>query len=130
MAEPTEEDDMPIELEHDAAKKVLTVTVSGKLEADDYTRLGPQVEDFIRKDEKLDILLVLHDFHGWTAGALWEDIKFDAKHFRDIGKLAIAGETKWEKGMATFCKPFTTAKIQYFPSEEIAAARKWLGLAD
>jgi hypothetical protein len=120
---------MAIELKHDANKKVLTVTASGKLEADDYKQLGPTVEEMIRQDEKIDMLLVLHDFHGWTAGALWEDVKFDAKHFRDIGKLAIVGETKWEKGMAMFCKPFTTAKIRYFPSEEIGAAKEWMGLA-
>jgi hypothetical protein len=42
---------------------------------------------------------------------LWEDIKFDVKHFNDIERLAITGENKWEKGMAAFCKPFTTAKV-------------------
>ncbi len=120
---------MAIELKHDAGSEVLTVSITGKLEASDYLTLGPMVEELIRQDSKVDILLILHDFHGWTAGALWEDIKFDAKHFRDIGKLAMVGETKWEKGMATFCKPFTTAKVQYFPVEEMAAARAWIGLA-
>lgn len=119
---------MALELNHDEQKKILTVQASGKLEAGDYKRLGPKVADLIRQDGKIDLLLVLHDFHGWTAGALWEDVKFDAKHFRDIGKLAIVGETKWEKGMATFCKPFTTATIRYFPQEELPAAREWIGL--
>ena len=120
---------MSLELKHDAKTKVLSVTISGKLEAADYEKFTPLVEELIGQDGKLDMLLILHDFHGWTAGALWQDIKFDAKHFRDIGKLAMVGETKWEKGMATFCKPFTTAKIQYFPIEEMAAAREWIGLA-
>lgn len=119
---------MAVQLDHDASKKVLTVKLSGKLEKDDYTLLEPMVEEMIRQDEKVNLLLVLHDFHGWTAGALWEDIKFDANHFRDIAKLAIVGETKWEKGMATFCKPFTTAKIQYFPDFQLLEARKWIGL--
>ena len=26
----------------------------------------------------------------------------------------MVGETKWQHGMATFCKPFTRAKVQYF----------------
>ena len=30
------------------------------------------------------MLVEMHDFHGWTAGAIWEDIRFDAKHFTDI----------------------------------------------
>ena len=66
------------------------------------------------------------DFHGWQVGALWEDIKFDAKHFRDIERLALVGDRQWEKGMAVFCKPFTTAKVRYFPSEKLDEAANWL----
>ena len=57
---------------------------------------------------------------------LWEDIKFDLKHFNHIERLAMLGESKWEKGMAAFCKPFTTAKIRYFDSKDAAAAREWI----
>lgn len=119
---------MGVQLDHDAAQGVLTVKAGGKLESEDYTLLEPMVEEIIRQDRKLKILLILHDFHGWSAGALWEDVKFDFKHFRDIAKLAIVGETKWEKGMATFCKPFTTAEIRYFPDYQLSEARKWIGL--
>jgi hypothetical protein len=72
------------------------------------------------------MLVKMHDFHGWTAGALWEDIKFDARHFGDIERLAIIGEKTWEKAMAAFCKPFTTAKIHYFDRAAIEEARQWL----
>lgn len=117
---------MSIKLEHDPDAEVLTVTIDGKLEAYDYKRLAPLVEDLINQHKKVDILLILHDFEGWTAGALWEDIKFDVAHFRDIGKLAIVGERKWEKGMATFCKPFTTAEIRFFEREDLARAQEWI----
>lgn len=56
----------------------------------------------------------MREFHGWSMGALWEDIKFDLHHFADIERLALIGDKKWEVGMAVFCKPFTTAKIRYF----------------
>ena len=68
-------------------------------------------------------------FHGWEAGAMWEDIKFDMKHFADIERLAMVGEKKWQHGMATFCKPFTKATIRYFDHADAAEARKWLGEA-
>ena len=42
----------------------------------------------------------MKDFHGWDAGALWEDIKFDLKHFSDIERVAMVGEKKWQKGMS------------------------------
>ena len=117
---------MALDLTYDSATNVLTVKLGGKLERKDYETLTPYVERLIAEHGKVDMLVILHDFHGWTAGALWEDIKFDAKHFRDIGKLALVGETKWEKGMATFCKPFTTAKVRYFPMEQTDAAKAWM----
>jgi hypothetical protein len=39
---------------------------------------------------------------------------------------ALHGETNWQKGMATFCEPFTTAKVRYFKSSEAAEAHNWL----
>jgi SpoIIAA-like len=68
-------------------------------------------------------------FHGWEAGALWEDVKFDIKHFADIERLAMVGDKKWQHGMAAFCKPFTKATIRYFDHAEAAEARTWLGEA-
>jgi hypothetical protein len=54
----------------------------------------------------------MHDFHGWTAGALWQNIKFDAKDFSDVERLAMVGETKWQHGMTVFCKPFTIGRVE------------------
>jgi hypothetical protein len=41
----------------------------------------------------------------------------------------MVGEKKWQQGMATFCKPFTTATIRYFDHADAGEARKWLGEA-
>jgi hypothetical protein len=55
-----------------------------------------------------------------------EDMKFDFKHWKDIERLAIVGESKWEEGMSVFCKPFTAAKIQYFDIAKLAEAKAWI----
>jgi hypothetical protein len=107
---------------------LLEVHLTGKLTKEFYEKLAPAVEKQIAEHGKLRILMIMHDFHGWTAGALWEDIKFEFKHWRDIEKLAMVGEAKWEKGMATFCKPFTKAKIRYFDLTQLEEARKWIAL--
>lgn len=117
---------MTVELREEAAGKNLVVRASGKLSKQDYERFVPEVERLIKAHGKLRILLELHDFHGWEAAALWEDIKFDTKHFGDIERLAVVGESKWEQGMAAFCKPFTTAKIKYFDVSKEADAKTWL----
>lgn len=106
--------------------KVIEVQITGKLTKEAYQAFVPLTEAAIKKFGKIRIVVVMQDFHGWDAGALWEDLKFDLKHFTHIERLAIVGETKWEKGMATFCKPFTTAKIQYFDVKDVEKARQWI----
>ena len=106
--------------------KLLHVKVSGKLTKECYEAFGPVADEQIREHGKIRILFQMHDFHGWTAGALWEDIKFDYKHCKDIERLAIVGESKWEEGMAVFCKPFTAAQIQYFDHTRLTEAQSWL----
>lgn len=117
---------MSFEITEIADGKIVEVELSGKLAKEAYEEFVPLTEERIKQFGKVRMLVILHDFDGWDAGALWEDIKFDVKHFNDIERLAIVGETKWEKGMSAFCRPFTTAKIKYFDQTEIAAAREWL----
>jgi hypothetical protein len=121
------ENAMPDNIEIAAIDGTLEVRVAGKLTKEDYQELVPIVDDQIRQFGKLRILFTMHDFHGWTAGALWEDTKFDLKHWKDIERLAIVGDKRWEQGMAAFCKPFTTAQIKYFDHSQLDEARAWLG---
>ncbi|WP_145354845.1 SpoIIAA family protein [Roseimaritima multifibrata] len=106
--------------------KTIELSLTGKLSSEAYEEFVPVIEAQIAAHGKVRMLVVMHDFHGWDASALWADTKFAMKHFKDIERLAIVGETKWEKGMATFCKPFTTASIKYFDHAKIDDARAWL----
>lgn len=117
---------MSAEVRNDATNNIVEVRVSGKLEKRDYERFVPELEQLIKDQGKLRVLILMEDFHGWTASALWEDFKFDLKHFRDVERVAMVGDKKWEKGMSVFCKPFTTAKIRYFDLADQAEAHAWL----
>ena len=59
---------------------------------------------------------------------MWDDVKFDAKHFSHIERVAMVGDKAWEKGMSTFCRPFTTARIRYFDHAALAEAQEWLAI--
>lgn len=109
-----------------SAGKFLHVQATGKLTKDSYEAFAPAVDEQIQTHGKIRILFEMHGFHGWTAGAMWEDLKFDFKHWKDIERLAIVGESKWEAGMAVFCKPFTKAKIQYFDHAKLDEAKSWI----
>jgi hypothetical protein len=117
---------MPVEIHDVPVDQYIEVELSGKLSKEDYAKFVPVVESDIRDRGKVRMLVVMRDFHGWTAGALWEDTKFDWQHFGDIERLAIVGDKKWEAGMAGFCKPFTSATIKYFDIAQIDEARRWI----
>lgn len=105
--------------------KTAEVWVHGKLDASDYKAFAPVIEESIRRHRKIDVIFHMEDFEGWHAGALWEDVKFDFKHFSDIRRVAVIGDKRWERGMAAFCTPFTTAKVKFFEHGHEDEARAW-----
>jgi hypothetical protein len=120
---------MAIELKEADGGKTLDVFVTGKLVKEDYETFVPAVDQAVAAHGKIRMLIVMHEFHGWTASALWADTKFGARHFRDLDRLAMVGEAKWQHGMAVFCKPFTTASVRYFDHDRVDAAHAWLAEA-
>src|SRR5580698_3309724 len=120
---------MPIQLNEENDGKILVVNISGKVVKTDYPNFVSEFERLLRQHGKLRVLFNMNGFTGWDAGAAWEDIKFDVKHFSDIEQLAMVGDKKWQHGMATFCKPFTKATIRYFDHADSVQARTWLSEA-
>jgi hypothetical protein len=117
---------MAIKLEEQGKSNLLEVTLTGKLLKEEYETFVPSVERLVNEHGKIRLLVAMHDFHGWTAGAVWEDTKFAARHFSDIERLAMVGETKWQHGMAVFCRPFTAATLRYFEHTALGDAREWV----
>ena len=105
--------------------KVVGFKLSGKLHDEDYKHFVPAI-DAAAGEGKAKILAWFHDFHGWDAHALWDDIKFSTTHCTKIEKIALVGEKKWEEWMAKVCKPFTMATIKYFAAADLEAAWAWL----
>jgi SpoIIAA-like len=120
---------MPIHINEDNGGKFLAIHVSGILSQADYEQFVPEFERLAGQHRKLRVLFDMTDFHGWEAAAIWEEIKFDAKHLAGIERFAMVGDMQWQHVMAIFCKPFTKAKMQYFDHTDAAGARKWLAEA-
>src|SRR3546814_5865857 len=90
----------------------------GRTEAD-YEAAVPELENaLVLRDEPLRLMIVLEDFRGWDIAALWEDLKFDARHSGDFGRIAVLGESKLEEWGAALSKPFLGSEIRYFDINE------------
>jgi hypothetical protein len=115
-----------IQLEKLPVGNIVTLKFNGKVSKADYEEFVPQIEFLMEGDVKLRLLIELHNFEGWTAGAMWEDAKFAARHFNDIERIAVVGEARWERGMVAFIKPFTMAAVKYFDMQDADQARRWI----
>jgi hypothetical protein len=106
--------------------RTLEICISGKLVEEDYKKLVERTEELVANHGSINISVELKDFQGWTAGAAWEDLKFGVEHFNHIERMAIIGDSAWEKGMAFFVKPFTTAEVKYFDQKDSEDAYNWI----
>jgi hypothetical protein len=119
-------DEAMIELLPTDSPKIVSVRISGKLHDEDYKTFVPAVEAIVAAEGKIRLFAQFVAFQGWDLQAAWDDFKFGVKHYHDIERIAIVGDKKWEKWMATFCKPFTQASVKYFDAPEVEAAWSWL----
>ena len=117
---------MSIQLTEEGDGKVLVIQVSGKLVKADYEHFIPEFERRIERPETLRLLFDMTDFHGREVSAMWEDAKFGIRHFADIERMAMVGETRWQPGMTIFCKPFIRAAVRYFDHTDLPQAHAWL----
>ena len=84
-----------IKVDQTSTGTIITLIFREKLDKEDYETFVPMIVSQMQNGSPVRLLAELHDFKGWTAGALWEDTKFAVKHFNDIDRLAVVGESKW-----------------------------------
>ena len=125
-AEQVHETGQRLVMSETADDNVIEVELSGKLTREDYEQFVPEIERKIAEQGKLRLLVIMHDFHGWRLAALWQDIKFDLRHFKHFERIALVGESKWQEWMSAICVPFTTGELRYFDYDQLAAARQWV----
>jgi len=115
-----------VDLSAENGGRLLVIRLTGKLTKVDYKEFIPLVEKAIKVNGTIRMLVLMHHFHGLDAGALWQEIKFDAKHLTDIDRIAMVGETTEQKWMSTLFNPFISADIRYFSSKDAAEAQTWI----
>jgi len=99
-----------------------------RLTVQDYREVFlPRLEEVIREHGKVRLLFHLApDFQGWTAGATWEDVKLDLKHWGDFTKLALVGAPFWADVVLKLFGRFMAGEARTFLQEYLAEAWIWI----
>ena len=132
-------------VDEEVRANVLEFDLHGKLSREDYEGLAPEIQSLIDQYGTIRVLVIMHGFHGWDAGALWEAIKWNSQHFRHVERLAVVGDkaietangvgafdlsysrkVRWQKWITNFYRAFAHAEVRYFSVEELDEAREWL----
>ncbi|HKJ24730.1 MAG TPA: STAS/SEC14 domain-containing protein [Myxococcota bacterium] len=116
---------MPITVQ-ELGPAALEIGVRGRLERSDYARAVPVMEEMIDRHDEIGVLVHVGELRGWSPAALWEDVKFDVKHYRDLSRVALVGARDSRRWMAKLAKPFTAGEVRWFGEREVDAARAWV----
>jgi hypothetical protein len=87
-------------------ERVLAVRVSGKLTAEDYDRIGPELSLRAERFDSFDIVAELTDLESVEPAAIVEDLRFFREHAGDIGRVAvITSDSLWQQCLAVIGEP-------------------------
>lgn len=104
----------------------LFVRSHGKLLHADYEGLLPKLEALIREHGRLRFVFEMVDFDGIELRAVWDEIRFDSRHLRDVERCAVIGSKTWEKWATQFAGVlFLGAKFRYFNADQVEEAKAW-----
>jgi hypothetical protein len=99
---------------------VVGYKISGTMTKEDYATLDPAVDAVIDEYGSINLLLDLTEFRWEKVNAWSTDLAFGKKYKDKIEKMALVGNKKWEKAMATAAQPFYAKAIQYFETDDDA----------
>lgn len=94
--------------------------VSGDVSKADYEVLTPAVAAAADQHGTVRLLLDLTDFHWEKISAWGADLHFGHEYHDKIDRMAIVGNRKWEKHLASICSPFYAKNSKYFEDDDDA----------
>jgi hypothetical protein len=105
----------------DRAYRIMT-----RLKRDEARRLTAELEAAIEAQGRISVLFDLQDRPYGDIGALWEDLKFDVKHRRDIERVAVLGEGRLEHAAVAVFNALTPVECRFYARNEFEPAWAWL----
>ena len=105
---------------------LISATINGKISKEDIEKIHPLIHNIVENGDKVDFFFELVDFEGYDLKGIWADLKVDAAHISDYGKMAIVGEKEWQQWAARATDVFTNSEVKYFDLTEKEEAKRWI----
>jgi len=108
---------------------VYAFEITGYIEAADIENLYGLLEGAYQLHDRIDVIVLVHDYEGVDWSAAWKDQTFlkKAKALKHIRKYAVVGGPGWMQAMIGIAKPFLSIEMKHFELDEADAAWEWIG---
>jgi len=102
--------------------------ISGKVIAEDYDTLLPELDRAIAAHGTINLLVLMEDFEGWEGiDAAKADFQFGKHQYRKVEKAAFVSDNKWMEWTVKIMDPFTRrTEEKSFEPNQIDEAWAWL----
>ena len=115
-----------IERQPESSPFLVSATVSGRLQHEDFRCLSVWIDGALAVFGKCTVLIRFHEFGGWHARALWDDLTFHTVRSLNLKRVAYVGSRRWHQFLVSLSKPVTRAEVRYFDADSLEAARAWV----
>lgn len=112
----------------DLPARVVGIHASGIVTAEDYeTVLVPAIEARLSAFGRIRVLYHLGpEFTGFSAGALWDDMKVGAAHLKAWERIAVVTDAEWVAGAVRLFRFAVPCPVRLFPNARFAEALRWI----
>jgi hypothetical protein len=104
---------------------VIGFEITGKLEAQDYSKVLQPAIDRASSSGDVRIVIVIRDFQGMSGGAFWQDMEMGTHNWHKWKKIALVSDIDWMVHVAGLLGWMSPGELKTFPLAERAAAAAW-----
>ena len=107
---------------------LLAFDITGKISKSDIEGMARQIDGAFDIHDKIDILLIMTDFEGMDAGAVFdgEALGAQARSIRHVRKYGVVGAPGWARAMIELGDLLTPVEAKTFDLAEQDAAWAWI----
>ncbi|MFW6369819.1 MAG: STAS/SEC14 domain-containing protein [Bacteroidota bacterium] len=105
---------------------VIAIHAEGKITKHDYEKINPLIDKTVREKDHVKLFIELDEVEAIKPDAFVEDVKAYLKNFNKIEKVAVTGDSSWQKIISKISSPFVAGKVKYFPKNQAIEAQRWI----
>jgi len=107
-------------------EQVIAIKIRDDINKKDVQKIHPLIHNITNKGMKVRWYFELEDFTGYDLNGLWADLKVDAAHFNEYGKMVMVGDKKWQELATEATDFFTGSEVRFFEPHQKEKAKQWI----